>query len=39
LQKISLALGLGGYLPPFLAAWLPNIACGGAGLALLARVR
>jgi lipopolysaccharide export system permease protein len=39
LQKISFALGLGGYLPPVLAAWLPNIVCGGTGLALLARVR
>lgn len=39
LQKISFALGLGGYLPPFLAAWMPNIVCGGTGLVLLARVR
>jgi lipopolysaccharide export system permease protein len=39
LQKISLALGLGGYLPPVLAAWLPNIVCGGTGLVLLSRVR
>jgi lipopolysaccharide export system permease protein len=39
LQKISLALGLGGYLPPVLAAWLPNIVCCGTGLALLSRVR
>ncbi|HEY3860345.1 MAG TPA: LptF/LptG family permease [Verrucomicrobiae bacterium] len=39
LQKISIALGLGGVLPPVLAAWLPNIVCGGAGLALLANVR
>ena len=39
LQKISLALGLGGYLSPVLAAWLPNVVCGGTGLALLSRVR
>jgi len=39
LQKISFALGLGGYLSPVVAAWLPNLACGGAGLALLSRVR
>jgi lipopolysaccharide export system permease protein len=39
LQRISLGLGVGGYLPPVLAAWLPNIVSGGAGLALLARLR
>ncbi len=39
LQRITFDLGLGGYLPPVLAAWLPNIVCGGAGLALLSRVR
>jgi lipopolysaccharide export system permease protein len=39
LQRISFGLGVGGYLPPVLAAWLPNILCGGAGLALLARLR
>ena len=39
LQKISFALGLGGYLSPILAAWLPNLVCGGTGLALLSRVR
>ena len=39
LQRISFALGVGRFLPPFLAAWLPNIVCGGAGLALLARAR
>jgi lipopolysaccharide export system permease protein len=39
LQKISFALGLGGYLPPFLAAWLPNIVCGGTGLVLLSRFK
>jgi lipopolysaccharide export system permease protein len=39
LQRISFGLGVGGYLPPILAAWLPNIVCGGIGLLLLARVR
>lgn len=39
LQRISFDLGLGGYLTPVLAAWLPNIVCGGAGIALLSRVR
>lgn len=36
LQRISFGLGTGGYLPPVLAAWLPNVACIAAGLALLA---
>jgi lipopolysaccharide export system permease protein len=39
LQKISFGLGVAGYLPPGLAAWLPNILFGGAGLVLLSRVR
>jgi len=39
LQRISLNLGAAMYLPPFLAAWLPNILCGGLGLILLARLR
>jgi lipopolysaccharide export system permease protein len=39
LQRISFALGVGRYLPPIVAAWLPNIVCGGTGLLLLARAR
>ncbi len=39
LQKVSLALGSGGYLPAWLAAWLPNLIFGVLGLALLLRVR
>ncbi len=39
LQRISFGLGVGGLLPPILAAWLPNMVCGGTGLLLLARVR
>ncbi len=38
-QQFSLAFGSGGYLPPWLAAWLPNIVFAGAGLWLTARVR
>lgn len=39
LQRVSLALGAGGYLPPWLAGWLPNILFGLAGLWLTARAR
>jgi lipopolysaccharide export system permease protein len=39
LQRISFGLGVGGYMPPILAAWLPNLVCGGTGLLLLSRVR
>jgi lipopolysaccharide export system permease protein len=39
LQRLSVGLGVGGYLPPVVAAWLPNAVCGAAGLALLARMR
>jgi lipopolysaccharide export system permease protein len=39
LQRISFSLGVGGFLNPILAAWLPNIVCGGTGLVLLSRVR
>jgi lipopolysaccharide export system permease protein len=39
LQRISFGLGVGGVMPAILAAWLPNIVCGGAGLLLLSRVR
>jgi len=38
-QQFCLALGAGGSLPAFLAGWLPNLAFGGAGLWLTARVR
>ena len=38
-QKIGLFLGLGGHLPAWLAAWLPNLIFAVAGLALTARVR
>jgi lipopolysaccharide export system permease protein len=39
LQSVSLALGSGGYLSPWLAAWLPNLIFGATGLLLTARVR
>lgn len=39
IQKVSLALGAGGHLPPWLAAWLPNLVFGATGLVLMARVR
>ena len=39
LQKVSLALGLNGQLPGWLAAWLPNWLFAAGGLILMARVR
>ena len=39
IQQVGLALGTGGYLPPWLAAWLPNMAFAVIGLLLTARVR
>ena len=32
IQQVSLALGTGGYLPAWLAAWLPNMIFGAIGL-------
>lgn len=39
IQQVSLALGSGGYLPAWLAAWLPNLIFGALGLVLMMRVR
>jgi lipopolysaccharide export system permease protein len=39
LQQLSLALGTGDYLAPWLAAWLPNLSFGIAGLWMTLRVR
>ncbi len=39
LLQLALALGGGGYLPPVVAAWLPNLSFGIAGAWLTARVR
>jgi len=39
MQRIAMGLGVGGTLPPFLAAWLPNLVFGLAGLVLIWRTR
>ena len=39
LMRLGLALGTSGALPPWLAAWLPNLFFGGAGLALALKAR
>jgi lipopolysaccharide export system permease protein len=39
LQQVGLALGTGGYVVPWLAAWIPNLCFGLAGLWMTARVR
>jgi len=39
MQRIGMGLGVAGILPPFLAAWLPNLVFGLSGLVLIWRVR
>ncbi|HXR06537.1 MAG TPA: LptF/LptG family permease, partial [Candidatus Acidoferrum sp.] len=39
MQRIAMGLGVSGNLPPVLAAWLPNLVFGLAGLALIWRAR
>jgi lipopolysaccharide export system permease protein len=39
IQRVSYAFGSGGELPGWLAAWLPNLIFGAAGLFLMSRVR
>ncbi len=39
LQSVSLAFGMSGHLPGWLAAWLPNIVFGTGGFILTQRVR
>jgi lipopolysaccharide export system permease protein len=39
LLRFGLALGTGGYVPPWVAAWLPNMTFSLVGLALIQRVR
>jgi lipopolysaccharide export system permease protein len=39
IQQFAMPLGAHGYLPPWLAAWLPNMVFGVLGLALMVRVR
>lgn len=38
-KEFCLATGSGGYLPPWLAAWLPNLLYGGLGVARIQRLR
>lgn len=39
LQRVSLALGMNGQLPGWLAAWLPNFVFAAAGIGMTLRVR
>jgi lipopolysaccharide export system permease protein len=39
LQQFGLALGIGGYLPPWLGGWFPNLIFAGVGAWLTTRVR
>ncbi len=39
LMRVGLALGTGGTVPPWLAAWFPNILFGGGAGLLIARMR
>ncbi len=39
LQQFGLALGTGGFVPPWLAAWAPNLFFGVGGVALTMRIR
>jgi lipopolysaccharide export system permease protein len=39
IEQVSLPMGASGYLPAWLAAWLPNIIFGATGLWLMSRVR
>lgn len=39
LQQMSAALGSGGHLPPWLAAWAPNLLFSALGIGLILRVR
>lgn len=39
LQQVGLALGMSGQVPAWLAAWLPNVVFGVAGIILTSRVR
>ena len=39
LQQVSLAFGINGQLPGWLAAWLPNLIFAAAGIMMTARVR
>jgi len=39
IQRFGLAMGTGGHLPPWLAAWLPNLLFSFLGIILISRVR
>jgi lipopolysaccharide export system permease protein len=39
LQQVGLAFGMNGYLPPWLAAWLPNLFFAALGIFLTLRIR
>ena len=39
LLRFGLALGTGGFIPPWVAAWLPNVAFSSLGLFLLWRIK
>jgi len=39
LQQFGLALGTGGYVPSWLAAWFPNMSFSIVGLCMMARIR
>ena len=39
LQSVGMALGMGGHLPGWLAAWLPNLIFAALGTALIFRIR
>ena len=39
LQRVSIALGSSGTLPPWLAAWLPNLFFGLTGFIMMSRIR
>lgn len=39
MKDLALALGGGGYVPPWMAAWTPNLLFGATGLVLMWRVR
>ena len=39
LQRLGLTLGTGGWVPPWLGAWFPNLAFGAAGLGMTCWIR
>jgi lipopolysaccharide export system permease protein len=39
LQTVGMTLGMSGHLPPWLAAWLPNIFFAATGIAMILRTR